>query len=270
MIGGHGPNHSAYSAPIVSKAMKVLKMIVTSTRNPGISEIASRLSLAKSTTHGILAALEESGWVLRDPVTRKYTCGHAVKDIGTHANVRIPLVDKSRPYLEKLASDLDEDVFLGICTGTHLLILDQLESSKELKITARPGTRLPLFAGGAGKIFLAHQAHDALVRLLSAKPLPIYTSKSISDPVAYMAELDRVREAGVALDTGEYLPNVWSVGVPIFYGRKNRRRMVAGFWVVGINSTLTPDRMLRAERLGRATGDAISRGISSYGYDEGA
>ncbi len=155
MTGGHGSTQSTYSAPIVSKAMKVLKMIVTSSRNPGISEIAAKLSLAKSTTHGILAALEESGWVLRDPVTRRYTCGHAVKDIGRFASVRIPLVEKARPHLETLAAELDEDIFLGICIGTQLLILDQMESSRDMKITARPGTRLPLFAGGAGKIFLA-------------------------------------------------------------------------------------------------------------------
>jgi DNA-binding IclR family transcriptional regulator len=269
MTGGHGSTQSTYSAPIVSKAMKVLKMIVTSSRNPGISEIAAKLSLAKSTTHGILAALEESGWVLRDPVTRRYTCGHAVKDIGRFANVRIPLVEKARPHLEALGAELDEDIFLGICIGTHLLILDQMESSRDMKITSRPGTRLPLFAGGAGKIFLAYHDRDAVVKLVTAKPLPRFTSKSITDPDEYLTELDRVRESGVALDVGEYLPNVWSVGVPIFYGRRNRKRMVAGFWVVGINSAETSQRMEAAERLGRVAGEAISRSIGTYTQDNG-
>ena len=93
----------SYSAPIVSKAMRVLKMILTEPENPGISEIASRLNLAKSTTHGILAALEETGWVLRDPITRKYTCGFTTKKIAENAVVRISLVELARPYLEKLS-----------------------------------------------------------------------------------------------------------------------------------------------------------------------
>ncbi len=156
MIESETSENKAYSAPIVSKAMKVLRMIAASDKNPGISEIASKLSLAKSTTHGILAALEESGWVLRDPITRKYTCGYAAKNLGRTADIRIPLVFKARPHLEKLARELDEVVFLGICTGAQLLILDQVESSRDLKITAPPGTRLTVFAGAAGKIFLAH------------------------------------------------------------------------------------------------------------------
>jgi DNA-binding IclR family transcriptional regulator len=270
MSTGQDSTHSAYSAPIVSKAMKVLKMIVTSGRNPGISEIAAKLSLAKSTTHGILAALEETGWVLRDPVTRKYTCGYTAKDIAGKADVRLPLVEKARPHLKRLAVELDEDIHLAISTGTHLLIIDQMESAKELKITARPGTRLPIFAGAAGKIFLAHQDRDAVNRILRSKPIPQFTQNSITDPNLYLEELDRVRERGSAQDIAEYLTNVWCVALPIFYGKKNRRRMVAGFWVVGINSAVTQQRMQAAERLGRITSDAISRTITHYNQDDGS
>jgi DNA-binding IclR family transcriptional regulator len=253
----------AYSAPIVSKALRVLKMICNSSRNPGISEIAATLSLAKSTTHGILAALETTGWVLRDPITRKYTCGHAVKDLAGRANVRIALVDQARPFLEKLGKELDEDIFLGICTGYQLLILDQVESSKELKIRARPGTRISKFAGAAGKIFMAYHEPQVVKEILQKEPMPVFTPHSITDPNRYLAELEKVRVSGIAKDMEEYLPNVWAVAVPIFYGKKTRRRMVAAFWVVGISSESDRQRMQIAERMGRATGEALSRAINN-------
>jgi DNA-binding IclR family transcriptional regulator len=261
-------NNKAYSAPIVSKALKVLRMIAASPKNPGISEIASKLSLAKSTTHGILAALEESGWVLRDPITRRYTCGYAVANLARSADIRIPLVVKARPHLERLARELDEVVFLGICTGYQLLILDQVESSGELKITARPGTRLSVFAGSAGKVFLAHTDKELLENLIYSGPLPQFTANSVTDPDQYLADLERIRDAGVATDIGEYIFNLWCVSVPIFYGKKARRRMVAAFWVVGLNSEQAPQRMQTALRLGRATGEALSRSMSHYGMDE--
>lgn len=263
MAGKQSSSHMAYSAPIVSKAMRVLKMIITAPGNPGISEIASKLSLAKSTTHGILAALEESGWVLRDPISRKYTCGHAVKDLAGNATVRIPLVELARPYLEKLGQELDEDIFLGIWTGTQLLILDQVESSKELKIRARPGTRVSMFAGAPGKIFLAHHDPAAMAKIVRSKPMPNFTKNSITDPEVYLAELARARATGVARDKGEYLPNVWSVAVPIFYGKKARKRIVAGFWVVGTDTEMNTEKMNNAERLGRIAGEALSRAISN-------
>jgi DNA-binding IclR family transcriptional regulator len=254
----------AYSAPIVSKAMRVLKMIVSAPRNPGISEIASTLQLAKSTTHGILAALEESGWVLRDPVTRKYTCGHTVRHIGELASVRIPLVSQARPYLEKLARDIYEDVFLGIFTGHHILILDQVESAKELKVTARPGTRLPMFAGALGKMFLAYQDREMIQRALRTTKIPQYTPNTVTDPAQFLRDLEQVREAGIALDYEEYMPNMRAVCVPIFYGKKNRRRMVAGFWIVGLEWHNNPENMNVTARLAYKTGEAISAAISNY------
>ncbi len=252
----------AYSAPIVSKALKVLKLIISSPKNPGISEIASALSLAKSTTHGILAALETTGWVLRDPITRKYTCGHAVKDLAANANVRIGLIEQSRPYLEKLCEEIDEDVFLGICTNHQLLILDQIESTKELNFRARPGTRISKFAGAAGKIFLAHHDEELVEKILS-EPIPSFTPNSITDPDLYRKQLAEVREAGVAQDMEEYLPNVWAVAAPIFYGKKNRRRMVAGFWVVGLSTENDEEQIQKATRLGKETAEAVSKAISN-------
>jgi DNA-binding IclR family transcriptional regulator len=253
----------AYSAPIVSKALKVLKLIITSPRNPGISEIASELALAKSTTHGILAALEQTGWVLRDPITRKYTCGHVVKDLAVNAVVRVGLVDHARPFIEKLAAQLDEDIFLGMCTGRQLLILDHVESSKELKIRAKPGTRISKFAGAAGKIFLAFHESETVQSMIHSGPLPSFTPYSITDPDLYTSELEKVRRDGVASDIQEYLPNVWAVAHPIFYGKKTRRRMVAGFWVVGISGEDNRPRMEQAVRLGLETAEAISRAISN-------
>lgn len=266
MIGRRTASPIAYSAPIVSKAMRVLKFIISSPDNPGISEIAATLSLAKSTTHGILAALEESGWVLRDPVTRRYTAGYAVKEVASQAEVRVPLVGQARPFLEELSRELDDDIFLGVFAGYRILILDQIESSKELKITAKPGTRISMYAGASGKMFLAYMDKEAQRKILQRYPLPQFTSHSITDPEKYLAELNRVRKAGIAFDSEEYIPNVKAIAVPIFYGKKTRRRMVGGFWLVGLDWHLTPGKIKIIERLALKTGEALSRAISkNYG-----
>lgn len=255
----------SYSAPIVSKAISVLKEIVSSPENQGISDIASRLSLAKSTTHGILTALEQSGWVLRDPISRKYTCGYAFKEMATEAHIRLPLVDLARPHLQGLGAKLNEDVFLGILSGTRILILDLIESSKELKVAKRPGTAIPVLAGAVGKIFLAYQDEEWVSNVLRDRPMPRFTPKSTTDPDRYIAALEEVREAGIALDVGEYIPNVWAMAVPVFHGSKNRTRMVAGFWVVGLDPTPSMDKIQTTEHFARLTGESLSLAVTEQG-----
>jgi DNA-binding IclR family transcriptional regulator len=94
--------------------------------------------------------------------------------------------------------------------------------------------------------------------------MPVFTPHSITDPERYLAELRMARAQGVAKDMEEFLPNVWCVAVPIFHGKKARRRMVAAFWVVGVNNESSQQRIRHAERLGRITGEALSRAISNH------
>ncbi len=252
----------AYAAPVVLKTIKVISTIVKTGQNPGISEIASELRLAKSTTHGILAALEQSGWVLRDPVTRKYTCGHVLQELGARAHIRLPLVDTARPFLQKIGDELDEDVFLGMFTPHYLLILDQVESSKRLKVSTRPGTRLPIFAGAAGKIFLAHYDRAMVEELVRTTDIPAFTPLSTTDPNQYLQELEQVRNDGVALDRGEYIADVRAVAAPVFHGSRTRRRIVAGVWVVGFSAGFDEQKMQRAAELVRQCCDEISHHLS--------
>ncbi|MCA1959894.1 MAG: IclR family transcriptional regulator [Desulfomonile sp.] len=259
----HSPRVTAYSAPLVHKTIKVMNMILTATHNPGVSEIAAELSLAKSTTHGILAALEASGWVLRDPVTRGYTCGHYLSDLAGSAKVRIQLTDEARPFLEKLSAEIDEDVFLGMFTWDYILILDQVESARELKVASRPGARLSIFSGASGKMFLAFQPRDVVTRVVRSATLPRFTAKSVTEPEAYLAELDRVRREGVAYDIEEYIPDVRATAAPIFHGKGSRRRLVAGVWTVGLSWGLHDGKIRTAADLTRKTAEEISKAITA-------
>jgi len=96
-------DNKAYSAPIVSKAIRVLKMIAGSPKTRESAKSRPSFPSPNPLRTGFSRPWEESGWVLRDPITRKYSCGYAVKNLARAADIRIPLVVKARPYLEKLA-----------------------------------------------------------------------------------------------------------------------------------------------------------------------
>ena len=253
---------SSYTAPIARKTLRVLRKVVSSHHNPGISEIAADLSLPKSTTHGILAALEEAGWILRDPVTRKYTCGYALLELASSAKVRIPFLDVTRPYGQQLAAKIDQDVFVGILTPYHIVILQQFESSKRLRVATKPGTRLSIFAGATGQIFLAHLDPYVAASLVCSSTLPFFTPRSIVDPEQYLEELEKVRQLGVAIDQNGYITDTAAVAVPIFQGTGSRKRIVAALWVVGLSSELPLERLHAVAQLALETGQEISNAMT--------
>ena len=91
-----------YQAPIVKKAFLILDVISKSSQGLKISEISSRLDISKSTVHGITAALEDLGAILRNPVSKKYSTGITLMELGKAAYERLDFKNIARPFMEEL------------------------------------------------------------------------------------------------------------------------------------------------------------------------
>ena len=141
-----------YQAPSVKKAFQILKLISGANRGLGITDLANSLEMSKGTVHGIISALEDSGAIMRDPVTKKYTLGVTLFELGKLAYSQIDLKDLARPVMEDLMEKTEESVYVGVMNGDHITILDIVESSHDLKITSPKGTAIPLLAGAVGRL----------------------------------------------------------------------------------------------------------------------
>ena len=70
-----------YSAPLLKKAIEILKLIAADTAPLGVTDISKKLGISKSTTFGILKALEGEGFLYKEPVSKKYSIGQALGDL---------------------------------------------------------------------------------------------------------------------------------------------------------------------------------------------
>ena len=230
-----------YSAPSVKKAFKMLRAIADSSTGLGVSELAKRLNIGKSTVHGITSALEELGILFRDPVQKKYTLGHTLIELSRKAYGRMELRDVARLPMQRLMENVGETVFLGLMNGDHVTILDVVESLNELKITSPPGTRLPLLAGATGKIFMAQLEEERAKEIVQKLGLIRYTHKSITDTKRFMKELEQAKKKGYAIDNEEYLIGVRAIASPI----QIPSLPLAAIWVVGFTSSLSDQKTER-------------------------
>ena len=86
-----------YDAPSVKKAFAILSAISSYKEGMGVSDLAKKLKMAKSTVHGMTSALEELGAVMREPLTKKYKLGFTLLEIGRSAYSQIDLKTSARP-----------------------------------------------------------------------------------------------------------------------------------------------------------------------------
>ena len=231
--------NKGYFAPSVKKAFEILRLVSASKDGIGISDIARGLGMAKSTVHGMTSALEEIGAVLRDPVTKRYTLGFTLFELGKSAYSQIDLKDLARPLAEDLMERTQASVFLGVLNWDHVTIIDVVEPRTELKITAPIGTTLPLLAGAAGKVFLSRMDAEEVRRIIKTKGLTRFTENSITSTERYLQVIQAARENGFATDDEEYILGVRAVAAPI----NKAAPLLSAIWVVGLKASLDEERV---------------------------
>ena len=247
-----------YQAPIVKKAFIILDAISKNTQGLRISEISSSLDISKSTVHGITAALEDVGAVVRNPVSKRYTIGLTLMTLGKAAYERIDFKNIARPVMEDLMEQCKESVFLGVRNGEKVTVIDIVESRKDFKISSPIGTTLPLMAGAVGKLFLSKMESHDLEKYMHANPLVRFTANTIIDFDLYAKELEKVRQSGIATDDEEYLPGVRAVAAPI----KKYGAHIPALWVVGFKASMSEKKMPAIIEQTRSAAETINKKLA--------
>jgi DNA-binding IclR family transcriptional regulator len=252
-----------YQAPIVKKAFQVLELIAKEDQRLKISDLSRDLGIGKSTVHGIMQALEQVGAVVRDEDTKCYSLGLTLFDLAQRVRARIELKDVARPVMEKLMRETQQTVFLGIRSNDRISIVDAVESTQDLKITAPVGARLPLLVGALGKVFLAAMNESEAAQLIRAGGLRQDTEKSITEPERYLREILEARKSGYALDDEEYIQGVRAVAAPV----NVPGRPLSAIWVVGFTQSVSREKLSAIARQTKHAADLIARKADLRGME---
>ncbi|MCP3898494.1 MAG: IclR family transcriptional regulator [Desulfobacteraceae bacterium] len=252
-----------YQAPIVTKAFRILSAVADTADGMGISEISRNLDISKSTVHGITSALEGQGALIKDPLSKRFSIGYALIELGKKAYSQVNLKEIARPFIEKLMKACQESVFLGIRNKKNVIILDVVESKKDYKITSPVGTIIPLLAGAVGKVFMSEMSKKDVAEVINSDGLKKFTEKTIINPKDYDDELSLVKKQGFAIDDEEYLPGVRAVAAPV----KSNGLYLTSVWVVGFKSSMDDVMLKKITEQVISTAEKISKETVKYFAD---
>jgi DNA-binding IclR family transcriptional regulator len=223
-----------YKAPAVQKAFELLKLVAESRSEITLSDLARQLGYSKGSVHGMIQALLQAGALEQAPGRKGYFLGPAVVELAFRSWNYFRVAEYAQPVLNELRDRIGETVFLGVLSRSRGLIMATAEAAKPLKISAPPGTSIPLLAGAVGKVFLAQQRRDQALKIIREHGLVQFTQRSVVKKEDYLAELEAVRRDGYAVDNEEYLPGVKAVAVAL----GNQRGLPLAIWVVGFADSM--------------------------------
>jgi IclR family transcriptional regulator, KDG regulon repressor len=247
-----------YNAPILKKAIEILKLLIKEYQPLGVAEIARTISVSKSTAYGILRSFQEEGFVTKDAVTKKYTVGKEMMRLAKLVFKGQDLISIARPFLERLVQLADETIFLGMREYNAIKVIDVIEAKKDLKISSPVGTKLPITAGAVGKIFLSTMNNEEILSYFGESGLPQYTENSITDMYTFIEEIEKTRRLGYSVDMEEYLKGVRAIATLI----RQDGKPIGAIWFVGFSNSMIDERLSYIIHNLRHTADQISGRMS--------
>ncbi len=219
----------------VSKALQLLDSFRSAGPSLGVSELARRAGIPKSTAFRLLAYLEQGGYVER--VGTNYRLGWRLFELGNRVDHCRPrgLRDVALPYLSELYVSTSHVVHLGVLEGMDVVYLEKIHGHRAIRTPTTVGGRMPAACVGLGKAMLA-LSHPDVVRSVVTAGLKRRTPYSISEPGRFLNELARVRTNGIAFDREEAALGLTCVAAPILVDG----RPVAAISVSGATSRFNP------------------------------
>jgi IclR family pca regulon transcriptional regulator len=185
----------------------------------GISELARRLGLTRSTTHRYVATLAALGYLQQDDVTKKYRLGARVLDLGFSVLASLELREVAAPYLRRLTDTTGHTSNLAIRDDTDVILIDRVRGRPgryhHLEFSLHTGSRLPSYCSATGKALLAFLPRPDLDRVLDRIDLVQRGPRTLVSKSALLADLQQVRRTGVAVNDEELDLALRSIAVPV-------------------------------------------------------
>jgi DNA-binding IclR family transcriptional regulator len=248
------------------RTLDIFELLAAEPSGLTVSEISQRLSLARSSTHGLVRTLHARGYLMQNG-GRRFHLGARLIQLGLNVVDRLELRSAARGPLERLVAATHDTALLVVPDRGDLLYVDKvLSDARDVRTDPRVSSQRPLQCSSLGKALLAALDDRGVEEIIERIGLERATEYSLTDRDALMQDLAETRARGYSVDAQEALLGVWCVGAPV---RDHTGRSIAAI------SLSTIKEFFDAERTGPEVAAAaveISRamgwkGDSSSLYD---
>lgn len=198
----------------VAAAIRVLKVFSEQEPEIGISSLAKRMGLAKSTVHRLATTLVSEGLLEQNEENGRYRLGIQLFTLGALVRRRFDVSKQAVPFLHVLREHTGETVHLAILDDTSIVYLFNLESDQAIRMRSYIGVRKPAFCTAEGQVLLAFRTPDVIARVLKAG-LVARTPNTNTDAQAFLKTLETVRRDGYSIDDEESEVGMRGIAAPV-------------------------------------------------------
>jgi len=242
------------------KGLLVIEELASSAKPRGVSEMARKLNMSKTSMHRLLQTLASKRYVAQDEDGTGYHLTMRLWEISAQVTSRIDVKRVGGTYLRRLADKTGESAHMTVLEGSEVVYIDKIDSRQPLRAFTPIAGRAPAYCVATGKALLACQT-EAFVDQLEGSLKP-FTKFTITSLIKLRRDLKDARRLGYAVNHCEWRDDICSIGAVVYDVSGNP---IAGIGVSGPVQRLQSKAIKRIGPLVRETASSISRELGFRG-----
>lgn len=212
--GATGQQEARNAPSVLHNGIRVLRAFSIDDPTLGVTEIARRVGLHKSSVSRILGQLEALDLVVRDAESGRFRLGLGLIGLAGPLLANLDVRRVAYPALEELTERTQETSALVVWSGNESVSVEQVPSPRQVKHTTPIGTRYTTSASASVQVFLAELPEQGARALLEGGML--HHGRGDEPSVRRcLDQLAEVRAEGVAVNAGATSVEEVGVSAPV-------------------------------------------------------
>lgn len=256
---GNSETHDDKGVQSVDRVLDIIEALAEEPEGLGITELANRVGLHKSTAHRLISTLGRRNYVQKQE-NGHYRIGiKLIEAVSCYIN-SLELETEARPYVIDIASHLGLTAHLGVLDGDQVVYVEKMDVVSRVKLYSQIGVRMHAYCSSLGKCLLSNYSKEELENRMKDCSFIRFTPNTIGSIDELRKELLKVRKQGWAMDDQELEIGHRCISAPIYDYRGD---IIAAISASGDVRVLTDDRIEDTAEYVRQAALELSR---SMGY----
>lgn len=231
--------NNSQSVQSIERALDIIEVLAEENEGLGVTEIANRIGLHKSTAHRIITTLANRGYLKKNE-NGTYQIGLALIGAASLYINSLELQTEARPFVARITAELGLTCHLGVLDGDEVVYIEKMDIFSNVRLYSQIGVHVPAYSCSLGKCLLSNYSSEDIRKIMANCKFEKFTDKTITSMDELIADIDKVRKRGWGIDDEESEVGHRCLGVPIYDYRGD---IIAAISASGPTNIFTRDRI---------------------------
>lgn len=199
---------------LVARTLDLFELFGAQKKALSLTELSRLLEIPPSSCFSMVKTLVNRGYLYEIRRRGGYYPTRRLETVAGEIGAVDPIVEMLHPFVVELRDRTGETAVLGKLTGSSVVYLDVVESTKPIRYSAKIGELRPLHANSIGKAIYAELPEEVRSATVAGTTFQQFTSTTVADEAALARQVSRMKKQGYFANFGESAPELSAIALP--------------------------------------------------------